>query len=83
MDGAWSLPGTPDGPIPLAGTQAYRDRMLRALVLEGARRIRDERGAVATEYGLILTLVVLVTVIAITAFGIAVVGLFDRGVAAF
>jgi len=57
--------------------------MLPWLMLVGARWIGDERGAVATEYGLILTLVVLVTVLAITAFGIAVTDLFDRGVEPF
>lgn len=40
---------------------------------------RLETGAVSTEYGLILTLVVLVTVLAIGAFGVAVSGLIDRG----
>ena len=40
---------------------------------------RDERGAVATEYGLILTLVVLVIVVAMTAFGLAVSDLIGRG----
>jgi len=34
---------------------------------------------VSTEYGLILTLVVLVTVLAIGAFGVAVAGLIDSG----
>ena len=57
--------------------------MLLMLLLEGARRLRAERGAGATEYGLILTLVVLVTVVAITAFGLAVTGLFTRGVEPF
>jgi len=57
--------------------------MVLWMALEGMRRLRDERGAVAAEYGLILALVALVTVIAITAFGIAVVGLFDRGVEPF
>jgi Flp pilus assembly pilin Flp len=42
-----------------------------------------ETGAVSAEYGLILTLVVLVTILAIGAFGVAVSGLFDRGTAAF
>ncbi len=41
--------------------------------------IRMETGAVSAEYGLILTLVVLVTVLAIGAFGVAVSGLIDRG----
>jgi len=57
--------------------------MLLLLCLEGVRRLRGDRGAVATEYGLILVLVVLVTVVAMTAFGVAVVGLFDRGVEPF
>jgi Flp pilus assembly pilin Flp len=50
---------------------------------EWARRLRGERGAVATEYAVIITLVVLVTVVAMTAFGIAVAGLFERGVEPF
>jgi Flp pilus assembly pilin Flp len=45
--------------------------------------IRAETGAVSAEYGLILTLVVLVTILAIGAFGVAVSGLFDRGTAGF
>jgi Flp pilus assembly pilin Flp len=48
-----------------------------------AAMIHIETGAVSAEYGLILTLVVLVTIIAIGAFGVAVSGLFDRGTAAF
>ena len=44
---------------------------------------RAESGAVATEYGLILTLVVLVTVVALTLFGASVSGLFDQGTAGF
>ena len=57
--------------------------MLLIVLLEGVRRVRDERGAVATEYGLILTLVVLVTVLAITAFGIAVADMMDQGTEPF
>ncbi len=45
--------------------------------------VHIETGAVSAEYGLILTLVVLVTILAIGAFGVAVSGLFDRGTAAF
>jgi Flp pilus assembly pilin Flp len=45
--------------------------------------LRVETGAVSAEYGLILTLVVLVTILAIGAFGLAVSGLFDDGTAAF
>ena len=48
-----------------------------------ALRAREQAGAVATEYGLILTLVVLVTVIALTAYGASVSGLFDQGTAGF
>ena len=40
---------------------------------------RLETGAVSTEYGLILTLLVLVTVLAIGAIGVQVSGLFERG----
>lgn len=43
----------------------------------------QEAGAVASEYGLILTLVVLVTVFALTMFGASVAGLFDQGTAGF
>jgi Flp pilus assembly pilin Flp len=45
--------------------------------------LRVESGAVSAEYGLILTLVVLVTVLAIGAFGVAVSGLIDQGGDAF
>lgn len=47
------------------------------------RRIGGERGAVATEYGLLLLLVALVIVAAVTAFGLAVAGLFTTGRSAF
>jgi Flp pilus assembly pilin Flp len=40
--------------------------------------LRLEAGAVSAEYGLILTLVVLVTVLAIGAVGVTVAGLIDR-----
>ena len=43
----------------------------------------EERGAVATEYGLTLMLIALAIILAATAFGIAVSGLFDQGTAAF
>ena len=43
----------------------------------------DERGSVATEYGLMLMLIALAIIVAATAFGIAVSGLFDTGTAAF
>jgi Flp pilus assembly pilin Flp len=57
--------------------------MLLVLLLALVRRLHGERGAVATEYGLILTLVVLVTVLAITAFGIAVADMIDQGTEPF
>ena len=43
----------------------------------------DERGSVATEYGLMLMLIALAIIVAATAFGLAVSGLFDKGTAAF
>jgi len=49
----------------------------------GSRRIDDDRGAVAAEYGLLLGLIALVIIIAVTAFGIAVTGLFQDGADAF
>jgi Flp pilus assembly pilin Flp len=45
--------------------------------------VRLEAGAVSTEYGLILTLLVLVTILAIGAIGVQVSGLFDRGSTGF
>ena len=43
----------------------------------------DDRGSVATEYGMMLALIALAIIVAATAFGIAVAGLFDQGTAAF
>ena len=43
----------------------------------------DDQGAVATEYGLTLMLIALAIILAATAFGLAVAGLFDTGTAAF
>ncbi len=48
-----------------------------------ARRLGAEPGAVATEYGLLLLLVALAIVAALTAFGLAVLRLFQTGAAAF
>jgi pilus assembly protein Flp/PilA len=42
-------------------------------------RITDETGAVATEYGLLLVLVALAIVVAATALGVAISGVFSRG----
>jgi Flp pilus assembly pilin Flp len=45
--------------------------------------VLDDAGAVATGYGLTLLLIVVAIIAAVTAFGFAVEGLFDRGTAAF
>ena len=47
------------------------------------RRVLDDAGAVATEYGLTLLLIAIAIIAAVTAFGFAVEGLFDQGTAAF
>ena len=47
------------------------------------RRIHDDRGAGASEYGLMLLRIALVIIIAVTAFGVAVAGLFQRGADGF
>jgi Flp pilus assembly pilin Flp len=46
-------------------------------------RALDERGAVSTEYALILTLVAMATLLAIGAVGAAVAGLFEQAPPAF
>ena len=56
---------------------------LRSMLARGSRRFRREAGAVATEYGLILLLISLVIVVAATAFGVSLSGLFDQGTAGF
>ena len=56
---------------------------IRSLLTRLLVPIRDDRGSVATEYGLTLLLISLAIILAATAFGIAVVGLFDQGTAAF
>ena len=40
--------------------------------------ILDDDGSIATEYGLTLLLIALAIILAATAFGMAVAGLFDR-----
>jgi Flp pilus assembly pilin Flp len=47
------------------------------------RRVYDEAGAVATEYGLTLLLISLAIIVAATGFGIILAALFDDGTAAF
>ena len=41
-------------------------------------RLRDERGVVSTEYGLLLVLIALAIVAAATALGLAIKGVFDN-----
>lgn len=55
----------------------------RSVIARGRRRLREEAGAVATEYGLILLLISLVIVVAATAFGVSVSDLYDQGTAGF
>jgi Flp pilus assembly pilin Flp len=43
------------------------------------RFLNEERGAVSTEYGLLLVFIAVAIVAAATAFGVAVSGLFDTG----
>jgi Flp pilus assembly pilin Flp len=72
--------------MPSGGRSPYRERIMNWIRIK-LRRVwlgaRDQRGAVATEYGLILTLVVLVIVIAVAAFGVSLTGLFEQGPEAF
>jgi Flp pilus assembly pilin Flp len=56
---------------------------LHDFVARIAMLVRLEAGAVYTEYGVILTLLVLVTVIAIGAIGVQVSGLFEHGSTGF
>ena len=55
---------------------------VEALVVRSGR-IREDRGAVASEYGLLLLLIALVIIIAVTAFGVAVAGLLQQGADGF
>ena len=75
--------GTPGRAMVPTPARSYRRAMLLVQLDPEERGADEESGAVATEYGLILTLVVLVTVLAITVFGLAVADLFDRGTAPF
>jgi Flp pilus assembly pilin Flp len=72
--------------MPSGGRSPYRKRIMNWIRIK-LRRVWlgacDQRGAVATEYGLILTLVVLVIILAVTAFGISLTGLFERGAEPF
>ena len=56
---------------------------IKALLVRLVSVVVDEEGAVATEYGLTLMLIALAIVVAATAFGIALTGLFEQGPPAF
>lgn len=60
---------------------AYRESIMDGISRKLRRltvALHGELGAVATEYGLILTLVAVVIVVAITLYGGAVLGLFQQ-----
>jgi Flp pilus assembly pilin Flp len=63
---------------PMRTVNAFR-HLLRRLRLP----TRDERGAVAAEYALVLGLIALVIVVGATLFGLSLLGLFERGPTAF
>ena len=69
--------------VVIAGTALWAMNGLNDFLVRLSLLVRVETGAVSAEYGLILTLVVLVTVLAIGAFGIAVSGLFEEAPPAF
>jgi Flp pilus assembly pilin Flp len=48
-----------------------------------SRRLAEDRGAVSTEYGLLLGLIALVVIVAMTAFGVAVANLLQQGADGF
>jgi pilus assembly protein Flp/PilA len=54
-------------------------KALLSLMVRARLALTREDGSVATEYGLLLVLIALAIVVAATAFGAAVAGLFDRG----
>jgi Flp pilus assembly pilin Flp len=45
--------------------------------------VRDERGAVAAEYALVLALIAMVIIVALTFFGLTLLGLFNEAQGAF
>ena len=51
---------------------------IRRLFARFVVTIHEDGGAIATEYGLTLLLIALAIILAATAFGMAVAGLFDR-----
>lgn len=71
--------------MPYLGSAYPRYTMdtVRSLLLRLLIPLDEDRGSVATEYGLTLLLISLAIILAATAFGIAVSGLFDQGTAGF
>jgi Flp pilus assembly pilin Flp len=45
--------------------------------------VREERGAVAAEYALVLALIAMVIIVALTFFGLTLLGLFEEAPEAF
>ncbi len=60
-----------------------RHGQIGRLVRRPGSRLTADAGAVATEYGLLLLFVALAIVVALTAFGLAVLRLFQAGADAF
>jgi Flp pilus assembly pilin Flp len=56
---------------------------IRDLGRRFAAPLRADVGAVAAEYGLVLALIALAIIVAVGAFGLSLLDLFERGPAAF
>ncbi len=56
---------------------------IRRFLQVAAVRFGSQGGAVSAEYGLLLGLIALAILVAVTALGVAVAGLFERGYVAF
>lgn len=72
--------------MPSGGRSPYRGRIMDRIRIKLRRAwfcARDQCGVVAAEYSLILALVVLVIILAVTAFGVSLTGLFEQGPEAF
>jgi Flp pilus assembly pilin Flp len=77
--------GTTGRPIPFVGPCGYRKRIVNMMELlrRAVAALRNEKGSVATEYGLVLVLIALAIVAAAALFGAAVVNLIQAGADAF
>lgn len=83
MEGTRSLGlWAPGRPMVRGGRSPYRGGMT-GLRIRLRRLARTELGAVATEYGLVLTLVALTIIVAVGLFGDELVSLFDSGTGGF